>query len=88
VLKAMGMAFTGLGVFGCFFAGAGVTRRRLFSLLLGAFASMLVAGTLLASTGCGSSGGTSQMNRGTASIVVTAQSGALTHMTTINLTVQ
>jgi hypothetical protein len=28
------------------------------------------------------------MNRGTASIVVAAQSGALTHMTTISLTVQ
>jgi hypothetical protein len=44
-------------------------------------------GTLLVATGCGSSNN-SQMNPGTASIVVTAQSGALTHMTTINLTVQ
>ncbi len=81
------MAFTGLGVFGCFFAGAGATRRRWFSLLLGGVAGLLIAGTLLASTGCGSSG-SSQMNLGTASIVVTAQSGALTHTTTINLTVQ
>jgi hypothetical protein len=85
--KLMGMAFTGLGVFGCFLAGAGASRRRLFSLLLGGFASLLIAGTLLASTGCGSSS-TSQKNLGTASIVVTAQSGALTQMTTINLTVQ
>ncbi len=87
-LKVMGMAFTGLGVFGCFLGGAGATRRRLFSLLLGGFASLLVAGTLLASTGCGSSGSSSQMSLGTASIVVTAQAGALTHTTTINLTVQ
>jgi uncharacterized protein (TIGR03118 family) len=85
--KRMGMAFTGLGMFGCFLAGAGASRRRLFSLLLAAFASLLIAGTLLASTGCGSSSN-SQMNLGTASIVVTAQSGSLTHMTTINLTVQ
>jgi uncharacterized protein (TIGR03118 family) len=87
--KTMGMAFTGLGVFGCFFfaAGAGANRRRLFSLLLGGFASLLVAGTLLASTGCGSSA-SSQTNPAPASVVVTAQSGALTQMTTISLTVQ
>lgn len=87
--KTMGMAFTGLGVFGCFFfaAGAGANRRRLFSLLLGGFASLLIAGTLLASTGC-SSGSSSQMNLAPASVVVTAQSGALTQMTTISLTVQ
>jgi len=88
VHRLMGMAFTGLGVFGCLFAGAGATRRRLFSLLLSGFASLLVAGTLLASTGCGSSGSSSQMSLGTAAIVVTAQSGALMHTTTINLTVQ
>jgi uncharacterized protein (TIGR03118 family) len=87
--KLMGMAFTGLGVFGCFFAGAGANRRRLFSLLLGGFASLLIAGTLLASTGCGSSSSTTnQMNPAPASILVTATSGALTQMTTITLTVQ
>jgi hypothetical protein len=88
-LKLMGMAFTGIGVFGFFLfpGGTGATRRRLLSLLLGGFATLLVAGALLASTGCGGSG-SSQMNRGTASIVVSAQSGALTHTTTINLTVQ
>ena len=84
--KLMGMAFTGLGVFGCIFAGAEASRRRWLKLLLGGFAAVLIAGTLLASTGCGSS--SSSQNLGTASIVVTAQSGALTHTTTINLTVQ
>jgi uncharacterized protein (TIGR03118 family) len=87
--KLMGMAFTGLGVFGCFFAGAGVNRRRLFSLLLGGFATLLIAGTLLATTGCGGSSSTSsQMNPAPASIVVTATSGTLTQMTTISLSVQ
>ncbi len=89
-LKLMGMALAGLGVFGCFFfpAGAGATRRRLFSLLLGRFASLLVAGSLLASTGCGGTSSGQMTGGGPASIVVSAQSGALTHMTTIQLTVQ
>jgi uncharacterized protein (TIGR03118 family) len=90
--KLMGMVFSGLGlgVFGCFFAGAGANRRRLFSLLLGGFASLLIAGTLLATTGCGSSSSSSPSptNPAPASIVVTATSGALTQMTTITLTVQ
>ena len=85
--KLMGTAFTGLGVFGCFLAGARPYQRRLFSLLLAGFASLLIAGTLLATTACGGYNNT-QMNLGTASIVVTAQSGALTHTTTVNLTVQ
>ena len=59
----------------------------LFSLLLGGFASLLIAGTLLASTGCGGSYN-NPMNPGPASVVVTATSGALTHSTTITLTVQ
>ena len=92
VSKVMGMAFTGLGVFGCFFvfAGAGADKRRLFSLLLGGFTSLLIAGTLLASTGCGgsNSASSSPTNPAPAAIVVTATSGALTQMTTINLTVQ
>jgi uncharacterized protein (TIGR03118 family) len=89
--KVMGMALTGLGVFGCFFvsAGAGANKRRLFSLMLGGFASLLIAGTLLASTGCGgSSSASSPTNPAPAAIVVTATSGGLTQMTTINLTVQ
>jgi hypothetical protein len=84
-LKVMGTLFAGVGLFGCFLVGAGKSRRRLYSLLLTGIASTLIAGSLLASTGCG--GGT-QANRGTASIVVTATSGALSHSTTINLTVQ
>jgi uncharacterized protein (TIGR03118 family) len=85
--KLMGMAFTGIGIFGCFLAGTGVSRRRLFSLLVGGFATLLIATALLTSTACGS-GYNTPMNRGIASVIVTAQSGALTHTTTINLTVQ
>jgi hypothetical protein len=85
-VKVMGTLLAGVGLFGCFFAGAGRSRRGLYSLLLAGFASTLIAGSLLASTGCG--GSSSQANRGTASIVVTATSGALSHTTTINLTVQ
>jgi uncharacterized protein (TIGR03118 family) len=81
----MGTLFAGLGLFGCFFASARVSRRRLYTLVLGGIASTLVLGALLASTGCG---GSYHANRGTASVVVTATSGALTHTTTINLTVQ
>ena len=74
----MGMAFTGLGVFGCFLVGAGRSRRRWFSLLLYGLGSLLIAGTLLASTGCGSSY-SHPMNHGTASVVVTAQIGRVDH---------
>jgi hypothetical protein len=86
--RLMGTLLAGIGLFGCFFAGAGRSRRGLYSLLLAGFASTLIAGSLLASTGCGGSSSSSQANRGTASIVVTATSGALNHTTTINLTVQ
>jgi uncharacterized protein (TIGR03118 family) len=85
-LGVMGTLFTGLGLFGCFFASVKASRRRLFSLVLGGVAGLLILGTMLVSTGCGSS--SSQANRGTASILVTATSGALSHTTTINLTVQ
>jgi hypothetical protein len=83
-LKVMGTLLAGVGLFGCVFACAGRSRRGLYSLLLAGFTSTLIAGSLLASTGCGGS----QANRRTASIVVTATSGALSHTTTINLTVQ
>jgi len=86
-LNVMGTLLAGVGLFGCFFAGSGRSRRGLYSLLLAGFASTRIAGSLVASTGCGG-GSSSQANRGTASIVVTATSGALSHTTTINLTVQ
>ena len=86
-LKAMGMLLGGAGLFGCFFAGAARSRRGVYSLLVAGVVRTLIAGALLASTGCGG-GSSNQANRGTASIVVTATSGALSHTSTINLTVQ
>jgi uncharacterized protein (TIGR03118 family) len=83
-LRLMGTLFAGLGLFGCFFANARASRPRLYTTVLG-IASTLVLGSLFASTECG---GSYHANRGTASIVVTAPSGSLTHTTTINLTVQ
>jgi hypothetical protein len=38
--------------------------------------------------GCGAYGSNTKPNRGTASIVVTAQSGAIAHTTTVEVTVQ
>lgn len=85
-LKVMGTLLAGVGLFGCFLVGTGRSRRGPHSLLLAGFASTLIAASFLASTGCG--GGNSHGNRGTATIVVTATSGALSHTSTINLTVQ
>jgi uncharacterized protein (TIGR03118 family) len=81
----MGTVLAG-GLFGCFFAGAARSRRGLYSLLLVGFAGALIAGSLLASTGCG--GYKSPANRRTDSIVVTATSGTLSHTSTVNLSVQ
>jgi hypothetical protein len=80
----MGMVLVAAGLFGFFFAGVR-PKRRLFSLVIGTFAGLLIAGTLLASVGCGSNN--NMANLGTGSIVVTATSGALVHTTTVNLTV-
>jgi uncharacterized protein (TIGR03118 family) len=87
-LNVMGALLGGAGLFGCFFAGAGRCRRRLHSLLLAGIASTLIAGSLLASTGCGGAASSGVANRVTASILVTATSGSLRHTSTINLTVQ
>ncbi|MBZ5568388.1 MAG: TIGR03118 family protein [Acidobacteriia bacterium] len=90
-LRGMGTLLASAGLFCCFFAGVGRSRRGLHSRLLAGFAITLILGSLIASTGCGSGGGISgsnRANRGTASIVITATSGALSHTSTINLTVQ
>jgi hypothetical protein len=39
-------------------------------------------------SGCGGSGSSAQSNRGTASIMVSAQSGTLSHTTIVRVTVQ
>jgi hypothetical protein len=42
----------------------------------------------LVMSGCGGSGSSAQSNRGTASIMVSAQSGTLSHTTIVRVTVQ
>ena len=77
----------GVGLLGFLFVGAERQRRGLGSLLLACFTGLLIAGSLLVSTGCGG-GSSGQENRRAASIVVTATSGTLHHTFTTNLTVQ
>jgi len=56
--------------------------------LLTATAVLAIVALGLAIGGCGGYGSSTQANRGTASISVTAQSGNISHMTTVNVTVQ
>jgi uncharacterized protein (TIGR03118 family) len=59
---------------------------RVSLLAVTAVAAIVAMG--LAMGGCGGYGSNAQPNRGTASIMVTAQSGAISHTTTVNVTVQ
>jgi uncharacterized protein (TIGR03118 family) len=88
-----------LGLFGPGFlvAGLGLIRpvkdlgrkaRTLRASMLTATAATVILGLTLALSGCGGYGGNSQPNRGTATIIVTAHSGAISHTTTLNITVQ
>jgi hypothetical protein len=56
--------------------------------LLTATAVMTIVALSLALAGCGGYGGGMQPNRGTASIMVTAQSGTISHAATVRVTVQ
>ncbi len=80
------LALSGFGFLAVMIGGAGQRRKRLGSVILAAVAVAIVSSTLLASVGCG--GGGSAAQRGTASVAVTAASGALMHTTMVTLTVQ
>jgi uncharacterized protein (TIGR03118 family) len=56
--------------------------------LLTATAMVTILGLSLVFSGCGGYGGGMQSNRGTASVVVTAQSGSISHTATVKVTVQ
>ena len=56
--------------------------------LLTATAAAAIVALGLAIGGCGGYGSSSQANRGTASVKVTAQSGTISHATTVTVTVQ
>lgn len=86
--RLMGMALAATGVFGFLLAGVRPKRRAL-SMVLGVVGSLAIAGTLLATAGCGAGSSSKSMgNLGTGSIMVMATSGALTHTTSVNVTVQ
>lgn len=80
------LAMSGFGFLAVMIGGAGQRRKRIGSVILAAVAVAIVTSTLLASVGCG--GGGSAAQRGTASVAVTAASGALMHTTMVTLTVQ
>jgi hypothetical protein len=79
------LAMSGLGFLAFFVGGVEKRRKRVGSIVLAALAVAVISSTLLASVGCG---GSSSAQRGTASVAVTAASGALTHTTMVTLTVQ
>jgi uncharacterized protein (TIGR03118 family) len=56
--------------------------------LLTAIAALTILAVSLTLSGCGGYGGAMQSNRGTASIIVTAQSGPISHTTTVRVSVQ
>jgi uncharacterized protein (TIGR03118 family) len=80
------LAMSGLGFLAVFVGGAEKRRRQIGSVVLAALAVAVISSTLLASVGCG--GGSSSAQRGTASVAVTAASGALMHTTMVTLTVR
>ena len=66
-------------------------RRRSVPCLRGPQLAVAIIAILmlgLAISGCGGNAGSSQVNRGTATINVVAQSGAISHTTTVSVTVQ
>jgi hypothetical protein len=62
--------------------------RALRPSLLTAAAMMIIAATGLAIVGCGGYGSGTQANRGTATVTINAQSGAISHTTSVSVTVQ
>jgi hypothetical protein len=76
----------GAGLFGVVLLGAG-KKRRFTSALLGTSFALVLAATMMGTVGCGG-GSNGATNFGTASIAVTASSGAVMHTTMVTLTVQ
>jgi hypothetical protein len=79
--------FFALSLFSLAILRGGKLRNNPASMVAAAAALAIVV-LVLAIGGCGGYGSSTQPNRGTASIMVTAQSGSIAHTTTINVTVQ
>ena len=72
----------------CLVVARGGKLRNARASLLTATALLAIVALGLAIGGCGGYGGSTQPNRGTASIMITAQSGTISHTTTVMVTVQ
>jgi len=72
----------------CLVIARGGKLRNARASLLTATAVLAIVALGLAIGGCGGYGSSTQPNRGTASIMVTAQSGTISHTTTVMVTVQ
>jgi len=72
----------------CLVIARGGKLRNARASLLTARAVLAIIALGLAIGGCGGYGSSTQPNRGTASIMVTAQSGTISHTTTVMVTVQ
>src|SRR6266478_1888457 len=72
----------------CLVVARGGKLRNARASLLTATAVLTIVALGLAIGGCGGYGSSTQPNRGTASIMITAQSGTISHTTTVMVTVQ
>ena len=77
-----------LAAFALALAGIPLLSSRRRKPLLASFAMLALLCVAFAGTGCGATGATISPNKGTAVITVTAQSGTLSHTTTVSVTVQ
>jgi hypothetical protein len=62
--------------------------RTLRPFLMTATAALTIVAMGLAIGGCGGYGSRTQANRGTATVMITAQSGAISHTTSVTVTAQ
>jgi uncharacterized protein (TIGR03118 family) len=78
-----------LGMCGLALATSGKIRTLRPSLLTAAAAlAILTMGLAIGGCGGGGDGGSTQPNRGTATVMITAQSGPISHTTSVSITVQ
>ena len=62
--------------------------RTLWPSLVTATVAMTIVAMGLAIVGCGGYGSSTQANRGTATVIINAQSGAISHTTSVSVTAQ
>ena len=77
----------GLGLCSLAMSSSGKVRT-LWPSLSTATAAMAIVATGLAIAGCGGYSSSTPANRGTATVMISAQSGAISHTTSVNVTVQ